>query len=121
MSAVAAARDLVSRPWARATWIGLALVAVLGIFVDDLRAVLWMVAFGISGLMCVTNAIRSRRWHCMFTGPIYLAGAAAAVLRALGLISLSWTWIGTGVFVGVVGALVWERVRRDPASATRCC
>lgn len=120
MSSVTASRDLVSHPWARATWIALALVAGLGVFVADLRAVLWVVAFGISGLMCVTNAIRSGRWHCMYTGPIYLGGAVASVLRGLGLISFSWIWIGAVVFVGVLGTLVWERVRHDSASAN-CC
>jgi hypothetical protein len=121
MSGVAAARDLVSRPWARATWCALALVAVIGFVVPQLRPVLWIVAFGASGLMCVANAIRSRRFHCMYTGPIYLAGAVATVLRAAGLISLSWMWIGGGVSVGVVGALIWERARNDSAAASRCC
>ena len=121
MSGAVAPRDLVSRPWARATWCGLALVAVLGALISDARPVLWVVAFGASGIMCVANAVRSRRFHCMYTGPIYLAGAVATVLRAAGVLSLSWAWIGGGVLLGVSAALAWERGRRDLSSTNRCC
>lgn len=119
MSTAIAARDLVSRPWARAVWYGLALVAVIGVFIADHRALLWIVSFGASGLLCSANAVRARRFHCMYTGPIFLAGALATALRAAGVISLSWTVIGAGVFLGVVGALAWERARNT--SSNHCC
>jgi hypothetical protein len=38
----------------------------------------------------------------------------------VGAISLSWAWIGVGVFFGAVGALVWEHARRS-SSTTNCC
>ena len=120
VAATVASRDLVARPWARAVWCALGLLAGAGVFVPALRTVLWVTSFGGSGLLCLVNVVRSRRFHCMYTGPIYLAGATLTVLRAAGVIDVSWAWIGGAVFVGVVGALAWER-RRGPSSAPRCC
>ena len=120
MRSALAAPDLVSRPWARAVWYGLGLLAIVGIFDAEHRALLWTLAFGASGILCAANVVRSRRFHCMYTGPIYLAGALATVLRGVGSISLSWAWIGSGVFFGVVGALVWERARNDCSTTNRC-
>ncbi len=114
-------RDLVSRPWARAAWLALALLAVVGIFVPALRAPLWITAFGVSGLLCVANAIRSRRFHCKYTGPIFLVGAAATGVRAVGLVPMPWSLIGAGVSLGVAGAIVWERARHDASTSHRCC
>ena len=114
------ARDLLSRPWARAAWCGFALLAIVGVFAAEPRAALWTLAFGGSGLLCLANAIRSRRFHCIYTGPIFLLGALSTLLRTAGVISISWAWIGSAVFVGVAGALVWERIRHG-ASTNRCC
>lgn len=115
------AQDLVSRPWARATWYSLGLLAIVASFDADHRVLLWTLAFGASGVMCVVNAVRARRFHCMYTGPIYLVGAATTILRGVGATSLPWAWIGAGVFFGVVGALAWERARCDASTTNRCC
>ena len=120
MNAPAASRDLVARPWALGIWYGLALFALLGLLLRDLRPFIWTASFGVSGLLCVVNAVRSRRFHCMYTGPIFLAGVAATVLRATGAIELPWGLIGGFVFVGVVGALAWERLR-GATSGQGCC
>jgi hypothetical protein len=120
MSTALASRDLVARPWARAIWWSLALLALIGAFAQGLRPVLWTTSFGSSGLLCLVNVARSRRFHCMYTGPVFVAGGVATVLRAVGIIAFSWAWIGGAVFVGVVGALVWERARGGPSSRG-CC
>jgi hypothetical protein len=120
MNTAAASRDLVASPWARGIWYGLAFLALVGVRVHDLRPIIWTTSFGGSGLLCLVNVVRSRRFHCMYTGPIFLAGAAATVLRAAGAVALPWSWIGGSVFVGVVGALAWERLRGAPRGQ-RCC
>jgi hypothetical protein len=120
MNTVSVSRDLVARPWARAIWCSLAFVAFIGVFTSELRPLLWATSFAGSGLLCLANVVLSGRFHCMYTGPIFLAGAGVTVLRASGIVSLSWAWIGGAVFVGVVGALAWERARRTPGSQG-CC
>jgi hypothetical protein len=120
MNTFDASRDLVGARWARTVWCALAIVALVGAFAPAARALLWTASFAVSGILCLVNAIRSRRFHCMYTGPIYLAGAVATLARASGLVAWPWAWIGCSVLVGVLGALVWERLRGAP-DAHRCC
>lgn len=115
------ARDLGARPWAVAVW-GLAVVGSLaGFFWAGARPLLWSAAFGVSGILCVANALRSRRLHCLFTGPIFLGGTALVVLRWAGYLALGWSWIGGGV-LGLVGAaLLLESVLGKNRIGGRCC
>jgi hypothetical protein len=103
------ALDLGSRRWAVAIWaLGLA-AAAIGFFWEAGRAPLWLLAFGTSGALCTLNGIRSRRFHCLFTGPIFLTGATLVGLRWAGhLGSWSWNGIGLGVLGAVAAAVLLE-------------
>ena len=88
----------------------MAAVAV-GFAYEPARPAMWAGGFGISGALCVTNALRSGRFHCAFTGPIFLIGSALAAARKCGLsLSLGWMAIGAGVMSAVIVALVVEGV-----------
>jgi hypothetical protein len=65
-----------------------------------LKGAIWTVAFGQMGLACVLNAARCGRRHCYFTGPLYLAGAAASLLRGLDLIRIGWDDLGLAILTG---------------------
>ncbi len=65
--------DLGGLPWARLVW-GIGVLVILAGFIWEIgRPVLWTAAFGSSGALCLANAIRARRFHCVITGPIFLA------------------------------------------------
>jgi hypothetical protein len=113
-----ASRDLVTRPWARGLWCGLGLLAFAGFFQTQAQALLWIVSFGVSGALCIVNAVRSGRFHCAYTGPIFLTGALATALRAAGVIGVPSAWIGGAVYLAVGGALTWERWR---GAGPQCC
>lgn len=73
------------------------------------RGVLWALAFGIMGLGCVRNALRCRRLHCYFTGPLFLGLAAVSLLHGFGAVGLGpngWSWIGSVALVGGLGLTV---------------
>jgi hypothetical protein len=40
------------------------------------------------GLLCLWNAARCRRVHCLFTGPFFLAMAVIVLLSGFGAVSL---------------------------------
>ncbi len=42
------------------------------------RGLIWAAAFATMGLACVRNALRCRRLHCYFTGPLSLGLAGLA-------------------------------------------
>lgn len=95
-----------------------AIAIVASTFLKDspLKAGIWTVAFGQMGLACVLNASRCGRLHCYFTGPLYLLGALASLLRGSGLIRLSWDDIGLTVLAGylLLGRLperIWGKYR----------
>jgi hypothetical protein len=114
-----ASKDLVTRPWARGLWCGLGVIALAGFFLPGLQTPLWIVSFGVSGTLCMANAVRSGRFHCAYTGPFFLTGALATALRAAGLIAVPSSWIGGAVVLAVGGALAWERWRGTPGP--QCC
>lgn len=73
------------------------------------RGVIWALAFGTMGLGCVRNALRCRRVHCYFTGPLFLALAGLALLYGTSVLDLGsngWTWIGGVALGGGVGLTV---------------
>ena len=89
-------RDLLSRPWALCVW-GLAAMGTgAGFLSDSMRPLVWTISFGVAGVLCVTNAIRSKRFHCAFTGPILIIGAALTLTKSIGLLSVGWTTLEIG-------------------------
>lgn len=78
------------------------------------------------GLGCLRNALRCRRLHCYFTGPLFLLLAVLSLLHGTGGVDLGsngWGWIGGFALVGGVGLTVlperlWGRYR-SPAEAAR--
>jgi hypothetical protein len=94
-------------------------LTLLGFVAGSLRPSLWMLAFTASGVLCVANAVRARRFHCMFTGPVFLLGAVAVGMRWIGLLLGDWNWIGAGVLSLVGGALVIEILVKRNGDA--CC
>jgi hypothetical protein len=67
------------------------------------RAAIWAVACSIMAAVCLVNAVRCRRVHCYFTGPFFLAMAAAAILYGAGVLPLGangWNLLGLVLLVG---------------------
>lgn len=73
------------------------------------RGVVWALAFGTMGLGCVRNALRCRRLHCYFTGPLFLGLAMVSLLHGTGMVELGpngWSGIGGVALVGGIGLTV---------------
>lgn len=76
-------------------------------------------AFGWMGLSCLLNARRCRRRHCYYSGPIFLAGAAAILLIGFEIISLGpdglvyavWGTLGL-VMLTFASELIWGKYVR---------
>ncbi len=76
-----------------------------------LRDVVWISSLTIMGVACVANARRCSRTHCYVTGPVFLSGAAAVGVRAIGAASFPWVWIPLGVAAGVLAGYGFEALR----------
>lgn len=95
-------RDLLAVAWARGLWALAVAMGVVGAFFELGRPMLWSLGFGLGGTLCVVNALRSRRLHCIVTGPVFLAGAIASALRWSGLFETPRVLVGGGVLLGTV-------------------
>lgn len=81
------------------------------------RGLVWALAFATMGLGCVRNALRCRRLHCYFTGPLFLALAGLSLLHGTGAFDLGsngWAWLGGLALAGGIGLSVlperlWRR------------
>jgi drug/metabolite transporter (DMT)-like permease len=66
------------------------------------------------GVMCLVNASRCGRIHCLFTGPFFILGAVASLGYGLGLLPLGpsgWQWIGAITIIGGIAlTCIPERV-----------
>ena len=82
-------RDLLVSPSTRLLFWLPWLAIMIGIFIGGVtRTVLWTSGFGIAGIMCLLNARRCGRRHCVYTGPLYLLAALAALLHGTGALPL---------------------------------
>ena len=64
-----------------------------------------------SNWKCGANAFGCGRLHCYFTGPLFLLGAVATLLRGFEIVFLPWSWIGYGLLGGTLFAYIPEWVR----------
>lgn len=111
MNQCCASNDMVGNNIAWLLW-GVPLVLfVVGAFWPVGRVGLWIPAFVVAGGACLVNAARCGRLHCYVTGPLYLLGAAATGLTALGYVPVTYRQIAIAMFVGTLLAYVPERVR----------
>lgn len=102
--------DLVKRKISLLLWYIPAALLVIGVFWSKGRVWMWTPALIVAGTACVVNAARCGRMHCYFTGPLWLLGAAATLLRGFGILALPWSWILCAVLGGTL-AFVPEWVR----------
>lgn len=118
---VAGPKDLLGAGWALAVWaLGLLGVAA-GVWRDDLRPVGWTAGFGVAGAMCTANALRSRRLHCVVTGPLLLVGAVLSAIEATTGHGPGWGWIGLGVGVPAAVVIGVELVTGKLTVGGGCC
>ena len=85
-------------------------LAVAGLVMPAWRQILWPLAFFWAGGLCLGNALRCRRVHCTFTGPLYLLAGLIAVGKASGWLSLGWAWLWIVAVLGTVISFIPERV-----------
>jgi len=104
--------DLVSSRLAWLLWYLPLAVFIVGAFWARGRLWIWTLALLVAGVSCVVNAKRCSRFHCHFTGPLYLLGALAALLSGLGIVPLPWYWIFAVVLAGSILAFVPEWLGR---------
>jgi hypothetical protein len=81
---------------------------------DGLKTAVWTGALTQMGVACLVNASGCNRLHCYFTGPLYLFGALASLLRGTGALKARWGLIGLAALAGgfVLGRLpemLWGR------------
>jgi len=85
-------------------------LVLAGFLMPPWRQTLWPTAFFWAGGLCLGNAFRCGRVHCTFTGPLYLLTGLIATGKALGWLSLSWTWLWIAAAVGTVISFIPEWV-----------
>ncbi len=79
-----------------------AIIASFFLSNSAVKATIWTAAFTQMGVACLANASRCGRLHCYFTGPFFLAGALASLLRGVGTVQLGWGRLGLTMLVGGV-------------------
>src|SRR5262245_13575656 len=90
-----------------------------------LKTVLLTTSLAFMGIVCLINASRCGRIHCLFTGPFFILGAVASLGYGLGLVPLGpygWKWIGAVTIVGAIAVtcipeLILGRYRRNRPDA----
>lgn len=100
--------DLVATRWSLAIWWICGAAIIAGFSTPHWRPLLWICGMGISGALCVVNAVRCHRMHCYITGPVFLLGALLTALNIAGVTAIPWQWLGLGVVIGVVAGMVIE-------------
>src|SRR5580700_5063857 len=83
-------RDWARRPAMVLLWWGLPIaigvLANLPHLSQRLDAGVWTVVFAWMAAGCLLNALRCRRVHCFFSGPVLLLGAVFAALVTIGAV-----------------------------------
>jgi hypothetical protein len=109
--------DWVRQPRAAFLWWCLPLAAgfslgPLGVPVR-LAAAVWAILFVWMGSGCLLNALRCHRLHCYISGPIFLLGAAATALFAMGLLRVHLSNVVSAVLLLVLASflpeIIWTR------------
>jgi hypothetical protein len=114
-----AEHDLISSKLAWLLWYIPLAVFLVGTFWEKGRVWAWPPALLVAGISCVVNAKRCGRFHCRFTGPLYLLGALAALLSGCGIVPLRWEWILAVILSGSVLAFVPEWIGRKYTARDR--
>ncbi|HET7396684.1 MAG TPA: hypothetical protein VFK12_09620 [Gammaproteobacteria bacterium] len=100
-------KDMLRSGWR--TWliwgIPWTLIVVAQFAGNTVHTALWVSGFGATGIICMVNARRCGRRHCLYTGPLYLISALASLLYGLQLLPLGidgWEWIMYFALAGTI-------------------
>lgn len=103
-------------------WVPITVIGAVSVFFREYRWLVttaWTGSLVVMGGACLINARRCGRLHCYFTGPLFLALAAASLLHGTGLVPLGprgWEYIGGALAIGGVSLYflpewLWGRYR----------
>ncbi|HWP64337.1 MAG TPA: mercuric transporter MerT family protein [Candidatus Limnocylindria bacterium] len=118
-----ASRDDGCRDWVRdrrVSWVWPAAFVAVGVgwllVPGTAGSLLAAGGFAVAGALCVGNALRCRRVHCVITGPLYLLAAALFLARGGGR-DVPEGWVVAGAIVGTAAAFVPEWLGRGYVEA----
>ena len=109
------------RPALIAWGLPIAALVLAGGLESKAKALVWALALVWMGVACLVNARRCGRLHCYFTGPFFLATAAAALLHGFEVVWFGpdgWRWLGATLIVGAIvlwrgPELIWGRYAKQ--------
>jgi hypothetical protein len=109
-----------SSPAALCYWFAVSLVAwgglsLLGIYWHPLHAspgaaCLFAIAIG-----CFANWFKNRSFHCIITGPLFLAGGIVLMVSGVYMVRVntSWIWLLVLIGTGIAFLLEWRYAKRS--------
>jgi len=100
--------DLTDTKLAWLVWGLPAALFLAGLLWAPSRVWLWVPSLLVAGTACLLNARGCARRHCFFTGPLYLLGAVATLVKAMGMITIGWSWIAIATLAGTAIAFTLE-------------
>jgi len=107
-----------------------ALMVLVGVLAGGgwVVATVWTLSLSVMGIACLINARGCGRVHCYFTGPFFLAMAAASLAYGLHRLPLGpqgWNVLGAITLIGAavlnwVPERLWGRYRTRGADSQSC-
>jgi hypothetical protein len=101
--------DLLGTRTAWLVWGAPKLAVIAGLFLPGVRFWLWAPAFFIAGAACLYNARSCGRFHCRFTGPLFLVCSIMTGAVESGRLAMSPFWIPAAAAAGLVLSYAAER------------
>src|SRR6516164_1218818 len=88
-------------------WVGL---SAIGLVWRPLHATSAITVLFAMSAACVANGLRNRTCHCYFDGPLLFAGAAAFLLRQIGVVQFpsSLVWLPLALGIALSFYLEWR-------------
>ncbi len=105
--------DLTGQKWVSiALWRVPQLLLIVGVIWPDGIGPLWTLGFAWIGVACTTNALRCGRVHCSIMGPALIVLGLVSLANTIGILSISWTFVGVAALTVVAVAFVPEFLGR---------
>jgi hypothetical protein len=94
-----------------------AVLAIIGIFWHPLHGSSAATCLLAMAVGCFANAFKNRTYHCVLTGPLFLAGAIVLLSSDFTRVKAVVIWMSVVAGTGIAFLLEWRYARKQSATA----